>query len=165
MDATQPLPFPAAHFDAIFCMNSFNFYGGSVEYIGQLLQHLKPGGQICIGSEALTSEFTAEQMANPPFVYAFQLPSPNEHVNVFEGDFSKQHTLGWWRGLFERTGLVQVEHCREVEDADAIYGELVRYEHENNIDPFDVQICLDQIEWGGTHEPRKTLFVLTAKKK
>jgi hypothetical protein len=29
MDATQPLPFPKDDFDAIFCMNSFNFYGGS----------------------------------------------------------------------------------------------------------------------------------------
>ncbi len=25
-------------------------------------------------------------------------------------------------------------------------------------------ICLDQIEWGRTHQPRKTLFVLTASK-
>jgi len=54
--------------------------------------------------------------------------------------------------------------CQELEDAEAIYEELVRYEHENQVDPFDVQICLDQIEWGQTHRPRKTLFVLTARK-
>lgn len=164
MDATQPLPFPVDHFDAIFCMNSFNFFGGSIDFIRRLLTHLKPGGQICIGSEVLTSEFTVEQMENPPHVYAFQLPPPNEHVNVFEDDFVKQHTPVWWRDLFESSGLLQVEHCRELEDADVIYEELVRYEHEHNIDPFDVQICLDQIEWGRTHEPRKTLFVLTARK-
>jgi SAM-dependent methyltransferase len=164
MDATQPLPFPAEHFDAIFCMNSFNFYGGTTEYIQRLLTHLKPGGQICIGSEVLSCEFTEEQLAHPPYVYAFQLPAPNEHVDVFEGDFKKQHTPTWWRDLFESSGLLQVEECRELEDADAIYQELVRYEHEHGIDPFDVQICLDQIEWGRMHEPRKTLFVLTAKK-
>jgi len=164
MDATQPLPFAANYFDTIFCMNSFNFYGGSVEYIQGLLKHLKSGGQICIGSEVLTSEFSAEQMENPPQVYAFQLPPPNEHVNVFEDDFAKQHTPGWWRDLFEASELLQVRVCRELEDADIIYEELVRYEHEHNIDPFDVQICLDQIEWGLTHEPRKTLFVLTASK-
>ena len=58
-----------------------------------------------------------------------------------------------------------VECCYELQDTDAIYEELVRYEHENNIDPFDVQICLDQIEWAKTHQPRKSLFVLTARKK
>ena len=47
---------------------------------------------------------------------------------------------------------------------DAIYGELVRYEYEHDVDPFDVQICLDQIEWGRKYEPQKTLFVLTASK-
>ncbi len=164
MDATQSLPFALDYFDAVFCMNSFSFYGGNVEFIEHLLKHLKPGGQLCIGSEVLTSEFTAEQIANPPWVYAFQLPPPNEHVNVFEGDFKKQHTPGWWRDLFKASGLLEVEYCQELEDADLIYEELVRYEHEQNIDPFDVQICLDQIEWGRTHEPRKSLFVITAQK-
>jgi SAM-dependent methyltransferase len=164
MDATQPLPFPQNHFDAIFCMNSFNFYGGSASYLKHLLQHLKPGGQICIGSEVLTREFTEEQIENPPDVYAFRLPPPNENVNVFEGDFLKQHTPGWWDQLFRRSGLLEVECCRELEDADVIYQELVRYEHAHQTDPFDVQICLDQLEWGKTHQPHKTLFVLTASK-
>ncbi len=165
MDVIGHLPFAIHYFDSIFCMNSFNFYGGNLEFIGHLLKYLKPGGQLCIGSEVLTSEFTAEQIANPPWVYAFQLPPPNEQVNVFEEDFKKQHTPGWWRDLFRASGLLQVEHCQELEDADLIYEELVRYEYEHNIDPFDVQICLDQIEWGCAHEPRKTLFVITAQKR
>jgi len=164
MDATRPLPFALEYFDSIFCMNSFSFYGGNPGFIGHLLQHLKHGGQLCIGSEALTSEFSAEQITNPPPVYAFRLPPPNEHVDVFEEDFRKQHTPHWWRALFESSGMLQVEHCQELEDADLIYQELVRYEHEQNIDPFDVQICLDQMEWGRAHEPRKTLFVITARK-
>jgi SAM-dependent methyltransferase len=164
MDATQPLPFPENHFEAVFCMNSFNFYGGSVNYLHHLLKHLKPGGQICIGSEVLTSEFTREQIETPPPVYAFKLPPPNESVNVFEDDFLKQHTPNWWKQLFETCELLEVENCRELEDADLIYQELVRYEHQHKTDPFDVQICLDQMEWGRTHQPRKTLFVLTARK-
>lgn len=164
MDATQPLPFPENFFDAIFCMNSFNFYGGSVQYLRHLLKHLRQDGQICIGSEVLSAEFTDEQIKHPPHAYAFKLPPPNEHVDVFRGDFVKQHTPGWWRDLFQSSGLLNVECCYELEDADAIYEELVRYEHEHNIDPFDVQICLDQIEWGRMHQPRKTLFVLAARK-
>ncbi|HEX5808745.1 MAG TPA: methyltransferase domain-containing protein, partial [Anaerolineales bacterium] len=163
-DATQPLPFARNYFDSIFCMNSFSFYGGNLEFIERLLTHLKPGGQLCIGSEVLTSEFSAKQIADPPPVYSFQLPPPNEHVDVFADDFKKQHTARWWRELFESSGRVEIEHCEDIEEADAIYEELVRYEHEHNIDPFDVQICLDQMEWGRTHEPRKTLFVMTVRK-
>jgi SAM-dependent methyltransferase len=164
MDVNQPLPFAENYFDAIFCMNSFNFYGGNLCFIRHLLKHLKPGGQLCIGSEVLSAEFTEEQLKNPPFVYSFKLPAPNEHVDVFEGDFKKQHTPDWWGNLFQSSGLLEVEFCQELEDADILYEELVRYEHEHDIDPFDVQICLDQIEWCRTHEPRKTLFVITAKK-
>lgn len=164
MDATEPLPFSENYFDAIFCMNSFSFYGGNVDFLQHLLKHLKPGGQLCIGSEALSTEFTEEQVDHPPLVYSFKLPAPNGHVNVFDDDFKKQHTPEWWVNLFQSSGLLEVEFCQELEDADVLYEELVRYEHEHNLDPFDVQICLDQIEWGRTHEPRKTLFVMTARK-
>jgi SAM-dependent methyltransferase len=165
MDITHALPFAQDYFDAIFCMNSFNFYGGSVEFLRHLLKHLKPGGQLCIGSEVLTVEFTEEQLQNPPSVYAFKLPPPDETVDVFEGDFKKQHTPGWWRELLENSGLLQVEYCQELDDADVLYEELVRYEYEHNIDPFDVEMCLAQMEWGRTNQPRKSLFVLTAHKR
>ncbi len=49
-------------------------------------------------------------------------------------------------------------------DANVLYEELVRYEHKQEIDPFDVDICLQQLDWGATHQPRKTLFVMTATK-
>ncbi len=165
MDATAPLPYAEDEFDAIFCMNSFNFYGARPGFLARLLRHLKPGGRLCIGSEVLSAEFTPEQLANPPHVYAFKLPPPNEDVDVFTDDFATQHTPGWWRAFFEASGLVDVETCYELEDAEAIYQELVRYEYENEIDPFDVQICLDQLEWGHTHQPRKSLFVLAARKR
>lgn len=164
MDITHKLPFAEAYFDAIFCMNSFSFYGGSHQFLRHLLPHLKSGGQLCIGSEVLTDEFTEDQLANPPQAYAFKLPAPNENVNVFEDDFKKQHTSRWWRELFENSGLLEVEYCEELDDADVLYEELVRYEYEHNLDPFDVEICLEQMEWGRTHRPQKSLFVLTASK-
>ncbi len=165
MDATQSLPFANDEFDAIFCMNSFNFYGAEPGFLAHLLKHLKPGGRLCIGSEVLSVEFTPEQLANPPFVYSFNLPPPNEQVNVFEGDFIKQHSPAWWRDFFTASGLVKVEACCELDDAEALYQELIRYEYENNIDPFDVQILLDQLVWGHAHQPHKSLFVLCARKR
>ncbi len=165
MDATHPLPYVENEFDAIFCMNSFSFYGAEAGFLAHLLKHLKPGGRLCIGSEVLSAEFTAEQLANPPYVYAFKLPPPHQDWDVFNGDFIKQHSPAWWRDFFEASGLMDVEACYELDDAEAIYQELIRYDHENNIDPFDVQISLDQLEWGHTHQPRKSLFVLCARNK
>lgn len=164
MDATQPLPFAENYFDAVFCMNSFNFYGGNIEFLRHLLKHLKPGGQLYIGSEVLTSEFTTEQHQNPPYVYAFHMPPPNEHINVFEGDFLKQHTPEWWRDLFENSGLLQVESCAHLDDAAVLFDEMVRYDYEHHIDPFNVQICLQQAEWDRHHEPKRSLFVITSSK-
>ena len=64
LDARKALPFAEEYFDAVFCMNSFNFYGDNVAFLRHLLKHLKPGGQLCIGSEVLTDEFTEEQLKN-----------------------------------------------------------------------------------------------------
>jgi len=165
LDATGPLPFGDHYFDAIFSMNSFSFYGGSVEYLARLLRHLRREGTLCVGSEVLTDEFTDEQLRNPPHAYAFRLPPPNENVDVFEGDFKKQHTLAWWRDLFERSGLLEVLDYHELEDADVLYEDMVLFEHEHGIDPFDVEICLEQIEWGRHNRPAKSLFTITGRKR
>jgi cyclopropane fatty-acyl-phospholipid synthase-like methyltransferase len=162
LDVTHELPFATEYFDAVFCMNSFNFYGGSTAFLRRLLRHVKPGGQLCIGSEVLTDEFTPEQVEDPPYVYAFRLPPPDEHVDVFEGDFKKQHTPRWWRELFESSGLLEVEHCAELDDAAVLYDEMVRHEYEHDASSFEVQICLAQRAWDRANRPKRSLFVLTA---
>jgi SAM-dependent methyltransferase len=164
LDVTAELPFAEEYFDAVFCMNSFNFYGDNVEFLHHLLRHVKPGGQLCIGSEVLAEEFSEEQLQNPPEVYSFRLPPPNEHVDVFEEDFKRQHSPGWWRDLFEHSGLLEVECCEELDDAALLYQEMVRYEYEHDLDPFDVEICLAQMEWERTNRPQRSLFVLAAHK-
>ena len=58
----------------------------------------------------------------------------------------------------------KVECCEELDDADVLYEEMVRHEYEHNLDPFDVEICLEQMEWGRVHRPKKSLFVLAAHK-
>jgi SAM-dependent methyltransferase len=165
LDAAGRLPFADGYFDAIFSMNSFSFYGGSVEFLRHLLPHLKPGGILCVGSEVLSDEFTEEQLRNPPHVYSFHLPPPNQGVDVFEGDFKKQHTPAWWKNLFESSGLLEVLNCHELEDADVLYEDMVLFEHEHQIDSFDVAICLEQIEWATSgNRPMKSLFTITARK-
>ena len=165
LDVTRRLPFAEGYFDAVFCMNSFSFYGGNMDFLQHLLKHLRTGGQLCIGSEVLTDEFTEEQLKNTPPVYAFKLPAPNENVDVFEDDFNKQHTPRWWQELFEKSGLLEVEFCRELEDATVLYEEMVRDNYIHNKDSFDLEICLEQLEWERINRPRKSLFVITSHKK
>jgi hypothetical protein len=143
-------------------MNSFSFYGGSLEFLNHLLPHLRPGGQLAIGSEVLSEECTPEQWANPPAVYHYFLPGTD--IDVWQGDFSKMHSPDWWARLFTGSGLLAVEHCQELPDAVVLYEDLVKYQVEHDLDPHDVDISIQQIEWGRSYRPYKTLFTITARK-
>jgi len=90
LDVTEKLPFAEAYFDAIFCMNSLSFYDGSREFLAHLLRHIKPGGELCVGMETLSDEFTPAQLKHPPDVYHCCLP--NSDINVWEDDFLKMHS-------------------------------------------------------------------------
>jgi len=165
LDVTRDLPFARDYFDAIFCMNSLSFYGGSIDFLQHLLKHLRPGGVFCVGMETLNQEFTQEQLRNPPSVYDYNLPPPNQHLNVWEGDFSKMHSPDWWESLFSRSGLLDVYECFELEDATILYEDGVRYQIEHNLDPHDVRMSLAQLEYGRSNQPYKTLFVISGRKR
>jgi SAM-dependent methyltransferase len=164
MDIAQPLPFAEGYFDHIFCMNSFNFYGGSVKFLQHLLTHLKPGGLLCVGMETLSEEFSGEGRRNPPAVYNYNLPPPNEHINTWEADFSKMHSPPWWQDLFTSSGLLEVLYCRELDDAVILYEDLVLHQIQHDLDPADVAISIAQLDFGRHHRPYKTLFIITARK-
>ncbi|HSJ55173.1 MAG TPA: methyltransferase domain-containing protein [Anaerolineae bacterium] len=164
LDATAPLPFGDGYFDAVFCMNSLSFYGGSVQFLQHLLKHLKSGGQLVVGMETLNDEFSPEERRNPPAVFSYNLPPPYDDVNVWDEDFSKMHSPAWWENLFRESGLLRVETCFELQDAEVLYEDLVKYQIAHDLDPDDVQISIQQIEYGRLHRPAKTLFVLTAVK-
>jgi len=163
LDITGRLPFAADYFDAVFCMNSLSFYGGSPEFLAHLCAHLRPQGQLAVGMETLSEEFTPEQLADPPAVYHYCLPGTD--IDVWEGDFSRMHSPGWWERLFSESGLLEVEHCEELPDAVVLYEDLVKYQVENGLDPDDVERSIAQIEWGRAHRPYKTLFTVTARKR
>lgn len=162
LDVTEPLPFADEYFDAIFCMNSLSFYGGSVAFLQHLLRHLKRGGQFVVGMETFNAEFSAKERRHPPAVFNYNLPPPNEQINVWEDDFSKMHSPPWWEDLFSQSGLLRVETCHELEDAEVLYEDLVKYHIEHHLDPADVQASIEQIEYGRSHRPAKTLFVLAS---
>jgi SAM-dependent methyltransferase len=162
LDVTGPLPFGDGYFDAIFCMNSLSFYGGNVGFLQHLVRHLKKGGEFVVGMETLNAEFSPEERQNPPAVFNYSLPPPYEHINVWEEDFSKMHSPPWWERLFWESRLLHVESCCEVDDAEVLYEDLVKYQIEHGLDPADVEVSIQQIEYGRSHRPAKTLFVLAA---
>jgi SAM-dependent methyltransferase len=164
LDVTQRLPFAEAYFDAMFCMNTLSFYGGSIDFLRHLLKHLRVGGEVCVGMESLNEECSAEARANPPEVYNYNLPPPNEDENVWDGDFSRMHSPPWWQSLFESSDLIEITHCAELHDATVLYEDLVLYQIDHGLDPEDVERSIAQIEYGRQNRPYKTLFVLTGRK-
>jgi SAM-dependent methyltransferase len=164
LDVTQQLPFAEGYFDAIFCMNSLSFYGGSASFLGHLLGHLRKGGTFCVGMETLNEEFSSEAYANPPDVYNYHLPPPHEKVNVWEDDFSRMHSPAWWENLFRESGLVEVLHCRELADAVILYEDLVLHQIAQDPEAEDIERSIAQLEYGREQRPYKTMFVITARK-
>jgi SAM-dependent methyltransferase len=162
LDVTGRLPFADRYFDAIFCMNSLSFYGDSVGFLQHLLWHLRWGGQFVVGMETFNAEFSTEERRHPPAVFNYNLPPPNEQINVWEDDFSKMHSPPWWEDLCIESGLLRVETCHELEDAEVLYEDLVKYQIERDLDPADILASIQQIEYGRSHRPAKTLFVLAA---
>jgi hypothetical protein len=45
-----------------------------------------------------------------------------------------------------------------------LYEDLVKFQIEHDLDPADVEVSIRQIEYGRSHRPAKTLFVLAAQK-
>jgi hypothetical protein len=125
-------------------------------------EFINGGGQFVVGMETFNAEFSPAERQNPPQVFNYNLPPPHEHVNVWADDFSKMHSPQWWEKLFWDSGLLQVESCCEFEDAQVLYEDLVKYQIEHDLDPADVRVSVQQIEYGRSHRPAKTLFVLTA---
>jgi len=165
LDTTRPLPFAQDYFDAIFCLNSLFFFGGSVEVLENLLGHLRPGGRFAVGMEAFNEEFTPAQQRDPPEVYNYRLSPPRDHLDLWEGHYSRMHSPGWWEALFRRTGAVDVLHCHELEDAVILYEDMARYYIERGLHQEDVPWLLAQLAYGRTHRPYPTLFTLTARKR
>jgi SAM-dependent methyltransferase len=89
------LPFAPEFFDAVVCIDCFNYYGTDDLYLNYLAQFVKPGGAIGIAGVGLIHEIDG--------------PVP-EHLRPMWGqDFWSIHSAAWWRRHWERTGILDVE--------------------------------------------------------
>ena len=91
----RKLPFPEAHFDAVFCMNAFFYFGTDDLYPSYLLSFLKDGGELVIGSPCYRAELDAD--------------TPEEFLLKFPACLAV-HSPGWWRHHFAKTKEADVLH-------------------------------------------------------
>lgn len=103
----RALPYADEFFDAIVCVDSYIYYGTDDLYLDYFRKFVKTGGQIGIALPGLMQDFIG--------------PLP-EHLEPFWGqDCWSWHTVDWWRGLWKRTGLVDIELADTMDDWWAMY--------------------------------------------
>jgi SAM-dependent methyltransferase len=97
------LPFDQRWFDAVVCIDAYEYFGASPDYLPYLARFVKPGGRIAVATPALRTEPAPGRI--PP------------HVAAVVGDEAlRWHTARWWRSLWEASGAVEVLSARLQED-------------------------------------------------
>jgi cyclopropane fatty-acyl-phospholipid synthase-like methyltransferase len=104
------LPYAEGFFDAVVCINSYQFYGTADTYLeGYLAKLVRPGGQIGIVVPGMYEE------------YGYRVP---EYLKeLWEPDMYYYHCPDWWKWMFERTGLFE---CLFVDDMDGDGNRLMK---------------------------------------
>jgi SAM-dependent methyltransferase len=94
------LPFARGFFDAIVCVDAYEYFGTADGYLAYLTSYLKPGGQLGIATPAMRREIR-ELGHIPP------------HIKACVGwEALAWHTAEWWRFQWEITELVTVTAAR-----------------------------------------------------
>ncbi|WP_020386908.1 SAM-dependent methyltransferase [Kribbella catacumbae] len=94
------LPFARAFFDAIVCIDAYEYFGTADNYLAYLTAFLKPGGRLGIATPAMTREIR-------------DLGYIPEHIKKLVGwEALAWHTADWWRFHWEITELVEVTSAR-----------------------------------------------------
>lgn len=124
----QNLPFADNFFDAIICIDSFQYYGTKDNYFdNKLLPLLKIGGRIGFGFAG----FTEEQKSVPEFLAKYWMDDGSETF----------HSLEWWNTLFTNNGNVRTIDTHYIEDGRGIWYEWAKIARERN--NFDDDKVLD----------------------
>jgi len=97
VDVTKGLPFARDFFDAIFCVDAYQYFGYTEEMLPFLLQFLKKGGTIAVAVPGLQKEFENG------------IP---EELKPFLPEDANFHSADWWRSLWEKAAGAKLLSCR-----------------------------------------------------
>ena len=110
------LPYARGFFDAIVCIDAYQYFGTDDTYLDSFSKFVKPGGQIGIVVAGWLKETESP------------MPPGLETYPPFE--FANFHTLGWWREHLERSGPVEIEACDYLPDGKLIWYDSARAMYE-----------------------------------
>ena len=112
------LPFADDFFDAAIAIDSYQYFGADEMYFPCTFSKLvKPGGQFGIVVPGLKKEFKNGY--------------PNTLKEHWEGEMFSFHSKGWWRHLWEKTGLVEITACYDMEEPKEIWMPWAKWAKEN----------------------------------
>jgi len=100
MDARNIL-LPEDYFDAVFCLNSYFYFGTDDLYLPYMTRFIRAGGRIGIASPCYAEELTSETCQE----FLYDPPHYTESLAV--------HSPKWWRHQFEASRIVQVLECEK----------------------------------------------------
>ncbi len=112
------LPYAAGFFDAVVAIDSYSYFGTDDLYLNYLAQFVKPGGQIGIAGAGLTQEIPED--------------FPAHLKDHWTQDYWCLHSAAWWRRLWERTGIVDIEVAENMKDGWQAWLDWQREAHPEN---------------------------------
>jgi len=123
------LPYANGFFDAALSVDSYHYYGACEYYFPCIYSKLvKPGGQFGIVVPGYTREF---ENGHPDWAFKFIAKQRAKHGDdwstkiteneLWGEDMFTFHSNGWWRKFWEKTGLVDITACYDIEDAEGIW--------------------------------------------
>jgi cyclopropane fatty-acyl-phospholipid synthase-like methyltransferase len=97
------LPYAEGFFDAAISIDSYQYFGADEMYFPCTISKLvKAGGQFGIVVPGLTREFTKGY--------------PDTLKEHWVGEMFSFHSKGWWRHLWEKTEIVEITACYDMEE-------------------------------------------------
>jgi SAM-dependent methyltransferase len=91
---SRALPFAADFFDAIVCLDAFNYFGTDDLYLNYLAHFVKVDGLVAIAGAGLMQEIDG--------------PIPDHLREFWTVDAWSLHSSAWWRRHWERTGILDI---------------------------------------------------------
>ena len=95
-DASQGLPFSEGFFDAVVCIDSYNYFGRDPRYLGEkLLPYVKRGGCIYLAIAGMVQDCHDDL---PECLTVSWTPDQMDYM----------HDMSWWKAMFDQTPEAEV---------------------------------------------------------
>lgn len=112
------LPYAEGFFDAAISIDSYQYYEADETYFPCTYSKLvKTGGQFGIVVPGLTREF--------------EKGYPDTLKELWEGEMFSFHSKNWWRRLWEKTEIVEITSCYDMEEPKKIWQPWAEWAKDN----------------------------------